>query len=117
MMTFVSVRRIVVSVFAALFICTAPACAESLIDAAKAGGVIGERVDGYLGFVNTSAQDGELKRRVAEINAQRREVYTRLAERTGQSISTIAVLTAEKQISKAKPGEYVMNSSGDWVKK
>lgn len=116
-MTFVSIRRTIASVFAAFLLLTAPACADSLIDAAKAGGVIGERIDGYLGFVNTPGQDGELKRRVAEINAQRREVYTRLAERTGQSVSTIAVLTAEKQISKARSGEYVMKPSGDWVKK
>ena len=96
---------------------TGAASADPVIDRAKAEGVIGERADGYLGFVQSSSPGDDLSARVAEVNAKRREVYTRLSQQTGESLAVIAALTAEKQVQKAAPGEYVMTASGVWVRK
>lgn len=96
----------------------APAYAiDDILDAAQKGGVIGERADGYLGFVRPDEATGELRRRVAEVNAQRREVYTRKSQQTGESLAVIAALAAEVQIGRTDAGEYYMNRDGVWVKK
>ena len=105
-----------------LIVMTPVAAADPLLDAAKRSGQVGERADGYLGFAGVSSQssaasEAELKRRVAEINARRREVYTRLSKRTGESLQDIAKLTGERQIQRAKPGEFIMDASGRWVRK
>ncbi|MEM8920059.1 MAG: YdbL family protein [Pseudomonadota bacterium] len=105
------------AVLAAMFILAAPAAhADAVIDQAKAQGVVGEQSDGYLGVVNASAASDAVKRRVQEINAMRREAYTRLSESSGESIATVAALTAEKQFARARSGEYLNPGSG-WVKK
>ncbi|MBB35959.1 MAG: hypothetical protein CME88_11425 [Hirschia sp.] len=90
---------------------------DPLLETAKESGVIGERADGYLGFVRADTASNDLKRRVAEVNAKRREVYTRKSQQTGESLSVIAALTAERQIARVPGGEYYMNKDGVWTKK
>ena len=85
---------------------------DQQIDKAKAAGIVGERIDGYLGIV--SGGDASIQRKVAEINARRRAVYADLARETGESQEAVARLTGEKQIQRAKPGEYYMDASGRW---
>lgn len=86
------------------------------IDAAKSAGIVGERVDGYLGFVADSP-DASLQRRVNEINAKRRALYQQLARDTGTTIEQVGALTGEKQIANAQSGEYYMNAAGQWIRK
>ena len=108
--------RTAVVMFAALFAAFSAYAADPVIETAKTQGLIGERSDGYLGFV-TSSNDVALQRLVAEINAKRREAYTRLANQTGQSVSDIATLTAEKQFSRAAAGQYLYYPEGVWRRK
>ncbi len=89
----------------------------SEIEAAKAAGVIGERVDGYLGIVNDGGTDASLIRRINEINAKRRAVYDELAREASATPAQVARLTGEKQIARAAPGEYYLNEQGVWVQK
>lgn len=86
------------------------------IDAAKAAGIVGERVDGYLGFV-TDGADASLQRKVNEINAKRRALYQQLSRDTGTTIEQVGAVTGEKQIAAAQSGEYYMNAAGQWIKK
>jgi len=106
--------------FAALFLIAAPASAQSapdIVEDAKAAGVVGERADGYLGYVQDTV-DERILDAVEEINIKRRAAYTRLAEQEGVSIDVVARLTAEELIAnRVESGEYYMNADGQWVRK
>ncbi len=86
------------------------------IEAAQKQGVVGERIDGYLGVVSGNV-DPALMRKVNEINNKRRAVYDATARRTGTTVAQVARITGEKQISKAQSGEFVMRDDGRWTKK
>ena len=95
-----------------------PAHAQgSEIDAAKSAGVIGERIDGYLGIVEDGAVDASLMRRVNEINARRRAVYDELANDANVTTAQVARLTGEKQIERTPDGQYYLDENGSWVRK
>ncbi len=89
--------------------------ADALGDA-KAGGWLGERVDGYLGVVNTAAP-GDVKALVADINAKRRGKYQGIADANGTSLQAVEAIVGQKLIERAQPGQYVMDASGRWVPK
>ena len=97
----------------------APAAAAqgSAIEAAKSAGVVGERIDGYLGIVDDGAVDASLRRQISEINAKRRAVYDEVAAGNGATTEQVARLTGEKQIARASAGQFVMDETGAWVRK
>ncbi|MEL6111668.1 MAG: YdbL family protein [Pseudomonadota bacterium] len=84
---------------------------------AKANCVVGEKADGYLGFVPGKTASTELRRQVRGINQQRKSAYASLARKNGVSVEVTAALTAEKLIRAARPGECVRGTDGRWVKK
>jgi uncharacterized protein YdbL (DUF1318 family) len=87
------------------------------LDDARAGGLLGERPDGYVDAVTTSPTPDILSLK-EQINAQRRKVYQQLAGEKGVPVEEVGALAAEKTISqKLKPGMFYMNSSGQWVQK
>lgn len=86
------------------------------IEAAKDQGVVGERIDGYLGIVDGGA-DASLIRLVQDINNKRRAVYDDLAQQTGTTTEQVARVTGEKLVGQADSGEYIMGESGSWSKK
>ncbi len=96
-----------------------PAMAQdAVLDQAKAQGIIGEMYTGYLGIADPARATADIRRRVDEVNARRLAIYTDTAQRTGESVSTIAALTAEKQIQRAESGEAVNPGSGQpWTRK
>ena len=96
-----------------------PAMAQdAVIDQARAQGIVGEMYTGYLGIADSSRASADLRRRVDEVNARRLAIYTETSQRTGESVSTIAALTAEKQIQRAASGEVVNPGSGQsWTVK
>ncbi|MEM1150839.1 MAG: YdbL family protein [Pseudomonadota bacterium] len=87
------------------------------INAAKAAGVVGERIDGYLGVVNDGGVDVSLRRRINEINARRRAAYDEIADDAGVAVAQVARLTGEKQVERVAPGQYFMDQNGRWVRK
>ncbi|WP_300377155.1 YdbL family protein [Henriciella sp.] len=96
---------------------TSPAnAADPQIEAAKQQGVVGERIDGYLGIVEGGA-DASLMRRVQDINNKRRAAYDQLAKQTNTTTEQVARVTGEKLIAQASKGEYIMNDSGSWKQK
>ena len=96
---------------------TAPASAgDPQIEAAQAQGVVGERIDGYLGIVSGNV-DPALLRKLNEINNMRRALYDQTARNTGTTTAQVARVTGEKQVAKARPGEYVMLDDGGWTQK
>jgi uncharacterized protein YdbL (DUF1318 family) len=104
------------AMFAAATLMTAWA-ADPVIEQAKAQGVIGEMATGYLGIADPSKVTPDLKRRVDEVNAQRLQLYTDTASRTGQTVATVAVLMAEKQFARAQAGEVLKPEGQGWIRK
>ncbi len=109
------------SVGAAVLIAT-PAMADvaaskALVDAAKKQGVVGEKSNGYLGFVKASS-DTALKAAVDEINAGRQTVYTQAAAKNNVSADAAGQSAFVNVIMpKVGAGEYYQDASGNWVKK
>lgn len=94
----------------------APALAIDL-DSAKAQGLAGEKLTGYVGIV-TSSPTPDLRSMVNEINLRRRASYQEIANKTpGATLNAVEKLAAEKLISKAPSGQYVETSPGQWTKK
>ncbi|MFN7054605.1 YdbL family protein [Hyphomonas sp.] len=86
------------------------------IEAARASGVIGERIDGYLGIV-TSA-DAEITRKVQDINNRRRALYEQTARETGGTVQQVARVAGERQLAdRVQSGEFFMDESGTWQRK
>lgn len=92
------------------------ASAKAIVDAAKAQGIVGERNDGYLGFVKPSS-DAALKAAVDEINAGRRDVFAQAAAKNGVSIEAAGVSAFTAILAKLPAGQYYQDGSGNWVKK
>jgi uncharacterized protein YdbL (DUF1318 family) len=105
-----------VAMFAATALMVAYA-ADPVIEQAKAQGVVGEQYDGYLGIVDTSKASADLKRRVSETNAGRLAEYTRISQKTGDSVSIVAIAMAEKQFARAESGEMLKAGPNDPWKK
>lgn len=101
--------------FAAVLAAPEASAGDPQIDAAKSQGVVGERIDGYLGIVGSA--DASLRRKVQEVNAKRRALYDRLASNTGTSPAQVARVTGEKQIAAARSGEYIMDQTGRWTRR
>lgn len=112
--------RIILAAFAVSALSITPLSSANaggpVIEQAQRDGLVGERIDGYLGVVDQKA-DPAIVRRVNEINAQRRTLYGQLARRENVPVETVARLTGEKQIAKAPSGTYVMRENASWTRK
>ena len=85
------------------------------LDDAKAAGWLGERSDGYVGILaGAPANAGALAR---DINAKRKAKYQGIASANGTSLAAVEMLVGKKLIARAKPGDYIMNAGGQWVRK
>lgn len=92
-----------------------PAFAGALEDA-KAAGQVGERIDGYLGVVDSGAP-GSVKSMVNQINAEREAKYAEIAKKQGAPVAAVAQIAGKKLIERAGSGEYVMGADGKWQQK
>lgn len=92
------------------------AAAKSVVDSAKAKGIVGEQGDGLLGFVSASS-DPQLNAAVATINAGRTEAYRNIASKTGVSEINAAQAAAQQVIGKLPSGYYYRPLDGGWTRK
>lgn len=87
------------------------------LDSAKAQGLVGEQLNGYIGLVTASATP-DVKNLVADINARRRAAYEKVAAQTqGASLGDVEKLAAVKLIARTPRGQMVQDASGKWVRK
>jgi uncharacterized protein len=107
--------RLLALALLALGLSFAPAQADALDDA-KAAGLVGERIDGYLGVVDSGAP-AEVKRLVDQINAERQARYAEIAQKQGAPVQAVAQIAGEKLVQRAGGGEYVMGADGQWRRK
>lgn len=95
----------------------APSFAQNdpVIAQARAGGVIGEQADGYLGIVSGATVSADLRGRVDQINIQRRALYTRRAAERNVSVNEMAAAVAcEVFDRRIAAGEHYRNEAGQW---
>jgi uncharacterized protein len=100
-----------------LMLCLAalPALAQSL-DQAKAAGLVGERIDGYVGVVDANAP-GDVRAMVDQVNAEREAKYAEIAAERGTSVQAVAQIAGQKLIERAPGGQYVLGADGQWRQK
>jgi len=82
-------------------------------DQLRAGGLVGEQADGYLGLVGSASAD--VRAQMDSVNIQRRAAYTQLASQRGATIEEVAAATAcQIFASRVGPGQYYRLPDGVW---
>jgi len=81
--------------------------------AARASGQIGEKMDGYLGFVVPPAAD--VKRLVEDLNIKRKAVYAQQAQAQHATVEEYAFTSGCLAISRTAPGEKYQAPDGSWA--
>jgi uncharacterized protein YdbL (DUF1318 family) len=93
----------------------AQAAADSVVNAARANGLIGEQADGYLGYAPSAQISADLRGRVDQINIQRRALYTRRAAERNVSVNEMAAAVAcEVFRTRIAVGERYRDELGQW---
>jgi uncharacterized protein YdbL (DUF1318 family) len=91
----------------------APAAAQSqLVAEALQAGKVGERYDGYIGFLTTPSP--QLRRQVDAINLKRRNLYIGLSTRRNVTPQLVGMATACQLLSQLPPGGAYMLNDGAW---
>lgn len=92
-----------------------PVFAMSL-DQAKTQGLVGEQLNGYVGIV-TSSPSPALRSMVSEINQQRQALYQRSAQEASVTLEVFEARAGQRLQERAKPGEFIQDSNGQWRRK
>jgi uncharacterized protein len=81
--------------------------------AARAAGDVGEKTDGYLGFVDppTPAQ----RAMVDDLNIKRRAVYSERARASGATVEEYAFTSGCRLILQTVAGEKYQSPNGGWL--
>lgn len=111
-------RSVAVAVLAATFgaaLVAAPALAQRdpAYAAARAAGQVGERMDGYLGFVVPPS--GDLKALVEDLNIKRKAVYAQQAQAQHATVEEYAFTAGCQAIARTAPGEKYQAPDGSWA--
>ena len=80
--------------------------------AARSSGAIGEKPDGYLGYVR--APSPAVKALVEDINIKRKAAYTRKAQETNSTVEQFAFTSGCNLIMRTVSGEKYQTPSGTW---
>jgi len=93
-----------------------PAAAQAQRDpayaAARAAGQVGEKVDGYLGYVTPPSSS--LKAVIDELNIKRKAVYAEKAAAAKATVEEYALTSGCLLISQTRPGEKYQGPDGSW---
>ena len=85
---------------------------DPVYQAARRQGLVGERVDGYLGFVVPPSP--ELRRLVQDINIRRKALYIEKAKANGMPAKDYAFVAGCIAIGRTAPGEKYQHPDGTW---
>jgi len=75
-------------------------------------GQVGERFDGYMGFVVPPSE--EVRRQVAAVNLRRRNLYIELAGRRNVTAQVVGVATGCQLLRQLSAGEAYLLTDGKW---
>ncbi len=87
-----------------------PALALDL-STARVQGIVGEKADGYITALKTSAESEAL---VEEVNTKRHAEYARISKENGQPVDVVAKLAAAQVIQNLPAGAKYQDASGNW---
>ena len=82
---------------------------------AKNNGLVGEKLNGYLGLVPAEAS-AEVRALIADVNTKRKAKYQSIAAQNNAGLETVELLAGKKAIEKTRPGHYIQSATG-WKKK
>jgi uncharacterized protein len=80
--------------------------------AARASGQVGEKMDGYLGYVTPPSP--ALRAVVEDINIKRKAVYADKAQANKATVEEYALTSGCLLIAQTKPGEKYQAPDGSW---
>jgi uncharacterized protein len=80
--------------------------------AARASGQVGEKMDGYLGFVVTPSS--ALRAMVDDLNIKRKAAYAAKAQANNATIEEYALSSGCQLILNTQPGEKYQAPDGSW---
>ena len=80
--------------------------------AARAAGQVGEKIDGYLGFV--VSPNPALRAVVEDINIKRKAVYADKAKANSATVEEYALTSGCLLIAQTRPGEKYQAPDGSW---
>ena len=80
--------------------------------AARASGQVGEKMDGYLGFVG--APGAQLRAMVDDLNIKRKAAYAAKAQANNATIEEYALSSGCQLILNTQPGEKYQVPDGGW---
>jgi uncharacterized protein YdbL (DUF1318 family) len=80
--------------------------------AARAAGLVGEKMDGYLGYVGTPS--AQLRAIVDDINIKRKAAYAAKAQANNATIEEYALTSGCQLILNTRPGEKYQAPNGSW---
>jgi uncharacterized protein len=80
---------------------------------ARAAGQVGERYDGYLGYVVTPSS-AMVRSQTEAINIRRRALYTDLARRRGVSPQEVGITAGCALLGRVAAGESYLLGDGVW---
>jgi hypothetical protein len=80
--------------------------------AARAAGEVGEKMDGYLGYVVSPS--AALRAVVEDINIKRKAVYAEKAKANSATVEEYALTSGCLLINQTKPGEKYQAPDGSW---
>jgi len=108
--------RLVLFLAGAMLLATSGNAQESAsIMQARGAGVIGERFDGYLGFVTTPSE--ALRRQVNSINIRRRALYANLARQKGVTTEEVGITATCTLFTRIPVGGYYLTSDRGWLRR
>ncbi len=107
-------KKLIHTIFLLLTFVSVTAFAADL-DQAKNDGLIGERADGYLGLVDSSA-GADVRALVADVNNKRKAQYERIASKNDLPLAQVEALAGKKTIEKTRSGHWVLLNGG-WQQK
>lgn len=81
----------------------------------KDAGVVGEREDGYVGFVQATPA-ADVTTLVQTVNDQRRAEYERIAAANGLTREQVEALAGKKAIERTETGGFIF-VGGEWQQK
>jgi uncharacterized protein YdbL (DUF1318 family) len=81
------------------------------LQTARGQGLVGEKTDGYVAAVKSTADTEAL---VDEVNAKRKVEYARISKENGQPVDVVGKVAAEQVISNLPKGAMYQDASGNW---
>ncbi|HEX7751408.1 MAG TPA: YdbL family protein [Novosphingobium sp.] len=107
-------RRLGAPILLAAVLVANPALAQRdpAYAAARAAGQIGEKTDGYLGYVTSPS--APVRAVVEDLNIKRRALYSEKARAAGATVEEYAFTSGCRLIAQTAPGEKYQAPDGSW---